>query len=627
MNPSFAFRLVRHSPRQMRVQNTKHRRSESHSCRGCIRSRRAKARISARSTVQSPAEPIASLSIGHPRGLIDLAFDRHREISVNQERENMNKSTNGDEFERQKVSELAALSAGSRVVVVTGYYQGLDEFIAGLRLQAQGSERKVIAKIVPAVNACYDPGQSEYSLVEADYLRRHALDFGFAFRVGDRVRIIADDGAQGSVIAIDVARDRILLARPQGQLYVHINQAVRVWQGGDLVRVRWGGKSEGLTDRVQINKVDNTHNVWTGERRFQVRAADIDFTVDIRRKVSYTVQLTESVQGGTYDNSRKYINMPVLVVKVGVSKGFRGRIIGDYDSEGRAQMLNILHNNVDPQRAREEERYHYGILLTVRKDNGENIQNIPIENVVHEATMQPLLLDNGLPRRELWSTSHTDSDTSQRHPPPRPDTPSAPSTSEPLWPANVKRWELQGQETADRDTNGDWLSVPGLKGKRLDVFVRGTKDVNTLPSRIREMEGKRGHLLLTEDVPLRSEKRGNIVKPAKNDKVLIYGATVGGSKHPIEPKYLRRCTINDSGQSVLDSKERVVVLGADITDNISRISHYGQTAPEIAHTNGPGIVAVTFLGGDMAFFPVEHLCFAKKHHNHLHGGFVGSYRV
>ncbi|KAK6996165.1 hypothetical protein R3P38DRAFT_2800187 [Favolaschia claudopus] len=566
MNPSFAFRLVRHSPRQMRVQITKHRQSESHSCRGCIRSRRAKARISARSTVQSPAEPIASLLIGHPRGLIDLAFDRHREISVNQERENMNKSTNEDEFERQKVSEL---------------------------------------------------GQSEYSLVEADYLRRHALDFGFAFRVGDRVRIIADDGAQGSVIAIDVARDRILLARPQGQLYVHINQAVRVWQGGDLVRVRWGNLKGlsgyitsveleqgtlviynvgipnipmSITDRVQINKVDNTHNVWTGERRFQVRAEDIDFTVDIRRKVSYTVQLTESVQGGTYDNSRKYINMPFLVVKVGVSKGFRGRIIGDYDSEGRAQMLNILHNNVDPQRAREEERYHYGILLTVRKDNGENIQNIPIENVVHEATMQPLLLDNGLPRRELWSTSHTDSDTSQRHPPPRPDTPSAPSTSEPLWPANVKRWELQG------DTNGDWLSVPGLKGKRLDVFVRGTKDVNTLPSRIREMEGKRGHLLLTEDVPLRSEKRGNIVKPAKNDKVLIYGATVGGSKHPMEPKYLRRCTINDSGQSVLDSKERVVVLGADITDNISRISHYGQTAPEIAHTNGPGIVAVTFFG-------------------------------
>ncbi|KAK7017238.1 hypothetical protein R3P38DRAFT_3560909 [Favolaschia claudopus] len=490
-----------------------------------------------------------------------------------------------------------ALAAGARVVVVSGYYEGSSGFIAGIRRQSSGSERRIFAKIVPDVTGKYTPEATDYFLVETREIKRHALDFTFAFRVGDRVRSIYDSQVQGSITGINFSEDRITISRAEHSAELHIDETVRVWCEGDIVRVRCG-ENKGVIGYIIAVHAETgilvlydikRYGVWNGDRRVRVRSADVDFDISNHRASpgQDQIQLTQHVQGGTFDN------------RTGVAKGFEGKVIGDHDSQGRAEMLRVLQNTYGLQRAREEERYHFGILLTVQKATGEKMENIPIENVAHQRSLKRLVDQRGLPTPNVDITTASPQNSRSRS-----VTPCNEDTSGSLWP-DSKQIGLEGE------ANGDWLSVQGLAGKRLDVIVAGVAQINSLAARIRSMDGQRGYVLLTKDVPRRDPKRRNLVKPGKEDKVFIYGATAGGQKHPIEPKYLRPCRLNDKKQSILHVPERVVVLAADVNEDTSRLGSYGQTAPERKHDD-EGVVAVKFLDGVFQFFHLHTLCLSKN---------------
>ncbi|KAK7050767.1 hypothetical protein R3P38DRAFT_3256671 [Favolaschia claudopus] len=504
-----------------------------------------------------------------------------------------------------------ALGAGARTVVVSGDYEGSVGFIAGIRLHREASETKLVAKMVPIANGNYLPESKDFFLVETRFLRRHALDFAFAFRVGDQVRSIQDSRIQGSVTSVDFPGNSIMMATSESRLSISIDEVFRIWNEGDLVRVRWG-KDRGVVGYIISVEPENgmlvlydvkCFYVLNNDRRVHVRSADVDFDESNHRASANQdrIHLTRSTQGGTFDVSRNYTNLTVVVSETGGSKGFKGRVIGDHDSQGRAAMLKVLQNVFGFQRAREEECYHFGILLTIKNSNGQILQDVPIENVVQDGTRVRLIDDIGLPRQDLLPSYAIPKQARSRS-----VTPCPPDSSDELWPKPLKIPGLEGE------TNGDWLSLAGLAGKRLDVVISGVAGKAGLAPKVQAMDRRRGYVLLTKDVPRRDPKRRNIVKPTKNDKIFVYGVTISGQRHPMEPKYLRPSRANDNAQSISLSAERVVILGADVEGDQSRLAAYGQTVPGQSHSYEEDVIAVRFIDGGMAFFPLFNICYSKN---------------
>ncbi|KAK7007943.1 hypothetical protein R3P38DRAFT_2792068 [Favolaschia claudopus] len=481
------------------------------------------------------------------------------------------------------------LRAGDRVVVASGYYKDASGFISEMRTQAEGLDKQNFAKIVEKERDLYlQPSLQQPTIVNVADVKRHGLDFSFAPRIGDRVRSARNPAASGCVSKIDFERSLLDVDGPDGRLHLlEVEDTLRVWQLGDLVRVRWGdfgGRvgyivsmqlGKGLLDIFDMYRVDKQRNYWSGDRQFRVRAADVDALPigDLRRPPVVTAN--------TVDHTRRYKDLVVLVAETGANKGVRGRIVGDHDSRSRAAMLQMMYTVFGDERGKEEEHYHFGILLTIQRPTGEFVENVPIEDVVLERSMLPLLDDNGLPQPVVWD------DTLRAYSPSR-------------------------ESGSTRETNGDWLSIPGLGRKRVDVVMTGVSGVETLASKVREMEGRRGYLLLPSDVPKRDKKRQNITKPHKSDKVNLYGATAGGAKHPIEPKYLRPCRTTEDGHTLLEVEERVVILGGDVDGDMSKLARYGRTAPMMEHKHGHNVVAVNFPLETARFFHVAHLCLAKN---------------
>ncbi|KAK6967061.1 hypothetical protein R3P38DRAFT_3244748 [Favolaschia claudopus] len=569
-----------------------------------------------------------------------------------------------------------ALRPGDRVVVVSGEYKGQSGFIA--RLKFNKGEGKEYARVIPAYDGEYVPDSLEAGIyLEATDLRRHALDFSFAFQVGDRARTV-DGKEAGRVKSFDCYGTQVVLERDAlGNYPTHLlDDLVRVWEVGDVVRVRWGNhegragylvkadERNGMVELYDLDRIDGTGrpNRWEEERVFRVRAVDIDFDT-IGDTVSYAPvvnpvhergadihfnvdgdRLISPPQGLNVVNARTdptahYIGLGVLVVAAGAMKGFRGTVTGVYNSQDRANRLRRLEQHWADIRSQEErsptakglterlrgidigaqnalakaEKVHEGLLLTIRKAQaGETVQHIRIEDVVHERTMVPLLKTRGMLDRILRGNQVLE--TTQQHlglfpplpPPPRPVTPCPTPTNEPLWGADSLKPKLDGEE------DGEWLCIPGLAMKRLDVIVVGVAEVETLAQKVRELEGKRGYILVEEDIPSRGPKKRVLKKIKKADKIDVYGATVGGLKHPLERKYVRPCRTADDGRLLTEVMERVVVVGADVNHDVGQRGCYGFTAPHIGHLHGFEVVAVDFGQGRHEFFHISSLCWAKN---------------
>ncbi|KAK7008192.1 hypothetical protein R3P38DRAFT_3210902 [Favolaschia claudopus] len=558
-----------------------------------------------------------------------------------------------------------ALRPGDRVVVVSGEYKGQSGFIARLKV----NEGKEYARVIPAYDGEYVPDSLEAGIyLETTDLRRHALDFSFAFQVGDRVRTV-DGKESGRVQSFDSYGTQVVLERNAlGSSPAHVlDDVVRVWEVGDLVRVRWGhherragyvvkvDERKGMVELYDLDRIDGAGcpERWEEERVFQVRAADIDFDfigdtilyapVDPVPQQAAHIQMDATspaqaldVMSAHKDATGHYIGLEALVIAVGVTKGFRGRVTGVYNSQERADRLQRLKDQWAEIRRQEElstreheraerlrridmrgqnalaqaEKVHEGFLLTLRKaEAGETVQHIRIEDVVHEWTMVPLLKTRGMSERILRGNQvieTTQQQTALFPPPPRPLTPCPTPSGEPLWCADSLEPKLDGEE------DGEWLCIPGLAMKRLDVIVVGVADVEALRPKVRELEGKRGYILVEQDIPSRGPKKRELKKIQKADKIDVYGATLCGVKHPLERKYVRPCRTAEDGRLLNELVERVVVVGGDVNQDLSKRGCYGFISPHIQYPHGFEVIAVEFGQGKFGLFHISSLCLAKN---------------
>ncbi|KAJ7434010.1 hypothetical protein B0H11DRAFT_1938925 [Mycena galericulata] len=306
------------------------------------------------------------------------------------------------------------------------------------------------------------------------------------------------------------------------------------------------------------------------------------------------------------NTGKRYEGREVEVVGKHPDKGTWGTVVGDHDSEARAKRMKAW-TSANPDKDVYARRWwdSRGILVSIRTHKGSIIQDIPVENLVmrrHDLSL-PFL---AIPRPRAFT------------PPPCPRTPSPPPTSEPLWPAVEQ--QLAGKFLLPQhnqlltlilgEDTGEWMCIPALKGKRVDVVLEGVNSValqthrifKTSP-KIRALEGKVGYFLLV-----------NAVDPKSIDKkkVQVYGL---GVPHGIAPMCIKPRRFSDDGTTRIDAfKERVVIVGPDIQGDIVAKGCYAQTRPHTEHTHSGGIVEVELESGGLKFHHYSSLCMARNIH-------------
>ncbi|KAK7043570.1 hypothetical protein R3P38DRAFT_3178530 [Favolaschia claudopus] len=496
-----------------------------------------------------------------------------------------------------------------------------------------------------------DDDEKNRLLLSFPHIRRHALDFSYAFKVNDRVRSYKTD----KLTYVDaVFSDHVLLRTGTRAFFKDV---FRVWWAGDSVKVRWrkhAGRVGYIVDLLEDGWLQifdpndpppSADRVWSEENKFCVRENDVDFYIPgsiqrfrhtppptvlpLRqpRPIAPELELEDvdrDNKAALRGRPRSLIGVEVQVVKKHAWKGMRGMIIGDTDSPARAARLEEALRLEDLEKMREEvatdevtaentrgtehesvsefnlrrkralvlseqrlseaefkrELGSYdGILLTVRKDASNlKIENIRIEDVVHIGTDLPLLRALRLPDEYLHGAKALRVPT----PPPRQATP----PGSPL----ASLWATPAESKLEGEDNGDWMCIPELHMKRVDVRIVGVARLPQASATMSKFEGLSGYLLLKKPIP-RTEPM-----------VMVYAVGPSGRR----PKIHRQCVVplreDRIGRKLWELVERVLVLGPDVCGDISRRGEYAQTMAHFVHTHGPGVVAVRFLSTAAPFF-------------------------
>ncbi|KAJ7727121.1 hypothetical protein DFH07DRAFT_782551 [Mycena maculata] len=187
--------------------------------------------------------------------------------------------------------------------------------------------------------------------------------------------------------------------------------------------------------------------------------------------------------------------------------------------------------------------------------------------------------------------------------------PSGAGSSSPDWQPEPALLVLAGEE------DGQWLCLPSLVGKRVDVILCGLpalvgKKHVMVGARLAACEGKCGHLLIqqaTYNDLARRVQHGHLDK----HKIFVYGFK---STHATPVSCVRPCRVLGDGRRLEDSTERVVILGADCEGRSGEWGLYAQVIqPQDQNPPGTVLVHVARPGGLITNrFPLPHLCFAKN---------------
>ncbi|KAF8126657.1 hypothetical protein K438DRAFT_2001267 [Mycena galopus ATCC 62051] len=522
-----------------------------------------------------------------------------------------------------------ALEVGDHVAVVSGEFVG-----AGGEIAEMGRDgHHVWAEVwgIPPGGAETDEFRAEIYLED---LARHALGYAYEFQPKDRVRVVLGIcywDTEGRVVKIE---DDILTIAVRTDTAVvgpcvpsetdpdiktfeaPIYNVTRQFYRGDWVEAT-RGKHKG---RIFVI-IDFGYNGIVGANATRDQLFDMKFvvevpvvhvkfwhryTADIIRRNDCDAESWNNIWkpvGAEFNSwkGRRYEGIPVQVTKE-VHKGFRGVVIGDHDSASRARRLGSSgdHGRWDQD----------GILLTIgHETSNARIENIDIDHVWHEFTNLKLSQARFLPAEILYGKKPSPNNVPKFQGSfPRPQTPPRPRTptllyTAPLWtepdPSPTLDDKGFGEET------GQWISLPQLSMKRLDVKVVGVANIRKASRTISALEGKFGRLLITTPVP------------SGDPKVDVYGVGRNGLMHAVQRSCVKPRRVDDAGRSFWEITERVVVLGADVLSNSSHIGKYAQTVPMFPHNHGRGVVAVRFPGGGAerpCFFHETMLCLSPNVH-------------
>ncbi|KAJ7501866.1 hypothetical protein B0H11DRAFT_2224228 [Mycena galericulata] len=334
------------------------------------------------------------------------------------------------------------------------------------------------------------------------------------------------------------------------------------------------------------------------------------------------------------NTGKRYEGREVEVIGKHPDKGTWGTVVGDHDSEARARRMKAW-TSANPDKDVYGRRWwdSRGILVSIRTHTGSMIQDIPVENLVmrrHDLSRKPVPLTRAYHLPSAPSTSPVLAVPRPRAPraftplplsstpSPPPRTPSPPPTNEPLWPAAEQK--LAGKFLLPQhdqiltlilgEDTGEWMCIPALKGKRVDVVLEGvdsvalqTHRIFKTSAKIRALEGKAGYLLLADAIDPKSLDK---------KKVQVFGFSV---PHGIGPMCIKPRRFDDDGATRIDAfKERVVIVGPDILGDIVAKGCYAQTRPHVEHTHGSGIVEVELESGALKFYHYSSLCMARNIH-------------
>ncbi|KAF8194873.1 hypothetical protein K438DRAFT_1968816 [Mycena galopus ATCC 62051] len=160
---------------------------------------------------------------------------------------------------------------------------------------------------------------------------------------------------------------------------------------------------------------------------------------------------------------------------------------------------------------------------------------------------------------------------------------------------------IEPQHWTVSEESGQWMSLPQLAKKRVDVKVVGVTNISRLSPRMQALEGKFGYLLI--DTPVHTA----------DSKVTVYTVGKNQMKHDVPRKCIKPRREGNMRGDFWEMNDRVVLLGPDLESNSSRIGEYGKIMPFGAHPRGPGVIAVKFAGLDTpAFYYVSMLSLAKN---------------
>ncbi|KAJ6470359.1 hypothetical protein C8R45DRAFT_1104790 [Mycena sanguinolenta] len=352
---------------------------------------------------------------------------------------------------------------------------------------------------------------------------------------------------------------------------------------GDVVRVKQGKYVSRVGTLVAVhdqNSVDGQNLLELKDHthaltHFYVKAAEVELS---------------SASSIKYGAGRRFEGIEVQV-KRGTFKGLCGAVVGDHDSQARVERLDSKNKHawVSPEDSK-------GIMLSIGKErSNEVVENVLIEQVVHEFTMLPLSQARWLPKKILCGQtkprvppSHRGAFPNDEPPVQRPPTPPNPIGAEPL--------KISGED------DGQWLSMPDLADKRLDVKVVGLPQLPVRLSKVMlDLEGTFCHVLIGAP-PVSS-----------NDKVVeVCGAGRTSRKFKIDRSCIKPRREGDDKERLAQVETRVVVIGPDIKFEGTRLGQYGQTVPSWPHHYGEGVVPVKFEQGAGGFFHESSLCMAKN---------------
>ncbi|KAJ7447426.1 hypothetical protein FB451DRAFT_1411844 [Mycena latifolia] len=273
-------------------------------------------------------------------------------------------------------------------------------------------------------------------------------------------------------------------------------------------------------------------------------------------------------------------------------KGKVGMVIGDFDSTERAHRLGAQ---------KLDQRKHIrgdtdSIQVTVKEEITNAQFTVPIDQLVHDATGLPLAQAKYLPNSILFGARQVVAPA----PPPRAPTP---PHEQPL---EDPAWVIDGKSVVNfrlpGETTGEWLCCSAVAKKRVDVVLKGvegfvrTKKMKSTAA-LERMEGHIGVLML--DAPI-------TVKSITEHKVDIYriGPAAGPQekKEPVPATCLRPLRDNADGTSIIMTRQRVVILGADVDGAEGAVGSYGETQPDVPHDHGEHFVAVKVV-----FYSMPHI--------------------
>ncbi|KAJ7433813.1 hypothetical protein FB451DRAFT_1195880 [Mycena latifolia] len=267
-------------------------------------------------------------------------------------------------------------------------------------------------------------------------------------------------------------------------------------------------------------------------------------------------------------------------------KGKVGMVLGDFDSPERTHRL---------QAQKLDQRKHIrgdtdGIQVTVIEEITNAKFTVPIDQLMHDRTSLPLAQAKYLPNSILFGARQVVA-------PPLPRAPTPPYEQ----PIEDPAWVIDERDRFESfhllgETTGEWLCCSAVTKKRVDVVLKGVKGfVRTKKMKstaaLERMEGHIGVLML--DAPITA-------KSIMEHKVDVYriGLAAGPQekKEPVPATCLRPLRDNADGTSIITTRQRVVILGADVDGAEGAVGSYGETRPDVPHNHGEHFVAVKVVG-------------------------------